>query len=235
MDLVVNINNTDVVITSSPLIEHSESNGLLGMLDILLSRDENGNYKANFYDYASLVTMELELNQSKTYFDPVFKHQIDDGWYTYVRIPVYQSSSPLNEPYISYVQSNDQYAFEDPKTSTVIKINNGFTELFTDPQVSAILKGENTGTIEFFAYGTLNECVMNMQRKYILSNPCNKTMCDDDDKSHRDYLFVAANVVHWLIEKGEYAEATRILDALRGCKGICNNNKNISNYSCNCN
>lgn len=235
MDLVVNINNTDVVITSSPLMENSGSNGLLGMLDILLSRGADGSYKAFFYGYASLVTMELELNQQKTYFDPVFKHAVDDGWYTYARIPVYQDSSPLYEPFISHDQSKDQYYFIDPQHSSHVMINNGFTELFTDPQMSSILKGENTGTIEFFAYGALNECVMNMQRKYILSNPCNKIMCDDDNKSHRDYLFIAVNVVHWLASKGEYAEAERILEALQGCKGICNNNNKINNYSCNCN
>lgn len=235
MDLVVNMNNTDVVITSSPLMEYSGNKGLLGMLDILLSRDENGKYKANFHGYASLVTMELELNQPKTYFDPVFKHTVDDGWYTYVRIPVYQDTSSLNEPFISCNQAKEEYYFINNEHSSSIKIDNGFTELFTNPEMSVILNDDNTGTIEFFAYGTLNECVMNLQRKYILSNPCNKTMCDDNDKSHRDYLFIAVNVIHWLAEKGEYAEATRILDALRGCKGICNNNKNISNYSCNCN
>lgn len=217
MDLVVNINNTDVVITSSPLMEYSGSKSLLGMLDILFSRGADGSYNTFFHGYASLVTMELELNQPKTYFDPVFKHAVDDGWYTYVRIPVYQSTVSINDPIITYDQSTDQFIFTNANHGIVVNMKD-LSEIFTNPEISVILEGENTGTIEFFAYGELNECVMNMQRKYILGNPCNKTMCDDEDKPHRDYLFIAVNVVHWLAEKGEYAEAARILGALRGCK-----------------
>lgn len=234
MDLVVNINNTDVVITSSPLMENSGSEGLLGMLDILLSRGADGSYKAFFYGYASLVTMELELNQQKTYFDPVFKHHVDDGWYTYARIPIFQSTVSMDDPVITYDQSTEKYIYVDQEHDVAVQLND-FSEIFTNSEISKMFESDNAGTIEFFAYSQLNECVLNMQRKYILSNPCNKTMCDDDNKSHRDYLFIAVNVVHWLASKGEYAEAARILDALQGCKGICNNNKNISNYSCNCN
>ena len=234
MDLVVNINNTDVVITSSPLMEHSGNEDLFGMMDILFSRDQNGNYKTIFKSYASLVTMELELNQSKTYFDPVFKHHVDDGWYVYVRIPIFKSTVSMDDPIMTYDQDAEKYIYVHKQYETSITLKD-FSEIFTNSEISKVLESDNAGTIEFFAYGQLNECVLNMQRKYILSNPCNKTICDDDDKSHRDYLFISVNVVHWLAEKGEYAEAERILEALRGCKGICNNNKNISNYSCNCN
>lgn len=234
MDLVVNINNTDVVITSKPLMEYSGSKGLLGMMDMLFSRDQNGNYKTIFHSYASLVTMELELNQLKTYFDPVFKHHVDDGWYTYARIPIFQSTVSMNDPVITYDQSTEEYIYVDQEHDVSVKLND-FSEIFTNSEISKVLESDNAGTIEFFAYGQLNECVLNMQRKYILGNPCNKTICDDNDKSHRDYLFIAVNVVQWLANKGEYAEAERILDALQGCKGICNNNKNINNYSCNCN
>ena len=57
----------------------------------------------------------------------------------------------------------------------------------------------------------------------------------DVDYFSRDFLWMTLNVMDYLIERGQFNEAQRILEAINYCGGFCNNIKNDNKSMCGCN
>lgn len=102
--------------------------------------------------------------------------------------------------------------------------------------------------IDIFYTGYLQECYINHCRELFDSLMANcKPNCrpKDLDSFARDFLWMTLNVIDYLIERGQFYEAQRILEQINYCGGFCNNvntndesvcgcNKTVTRSSCGC-
>lgn len=89
-----------------------------------------------------------------------------------------------------------------------------------------------------FTYDHLKECLVKRSEK-ILSKVCS-TKCpekDNDDYYIRDVLWMAINVLQYLLDQGSYFEALHFLNTIKGCGNVCpEETKKCGNHvpSCGC-
>lgn len=96
-------------------------------------------------------------------------------------------------------------------------------------------------TTELYTFSVCNlmTCFYNVCKE-LLNNlcpaNCNKTSAYSDLIYERDILWMALNVIKYLLEKGSYFEALRILDQITDCTGFCNNtnSSNSGGSGCGC-
>lgn len=89
-----------------------------------------------------------------------------------------------------------------------------------------------------FSICRLHNCLENKLRTYIFDTlktcgqypECNKDSYGDHI---RNFLFSTVFILRQLICQERYAEATRILDSINNCNGICEDTRSNSN-KCNC-
>lgn len=84
---------------------------------------------------------------------------------------------------------------------------------------------------EIFTYCKLKKCLVNLQRKTLLSlGTCNS----NDDIYNRDFLLSALYVLDYLKDTNNYSEGQRIIEVLTTCGGfLCEENSSINN-NCGC-
>lgn len=101
--------------------------------------------------------------------------------------------------------------------------------------------------IDIFYTGYLQECYINHCKELFNSLMANcQPNCKPKnvDTFSRDFLWMTLNVIDYLIERGQFFEAQRILESVNYCGGFCNNtnnnesvcgcNKTVSRSSCGC-
>lgn len=89
-----------------------------------------------------------------------------------------------------------------------------------------------------FTTYNLQECFYNINRD-IFSKLCPKS-CDKDKYQtliyERDLAWMGINIIKYLLDLGQFYEASSILEQLEGCSGICNNRtKENRSRNCGCN
>lgn len=92
--------------------------------------------------------------------------------------------------------------------------------------------------IDIFYTGYLQECYINHCRSLFnnLMTHCRPNCKPKDvDYFSRDFLWMTLNVMDYLIERGQFNEAQRILEEINYCGGFCNNIKNDDKSMCGCN
>lgn len=91
--------------------------------------------------------------------------------------------------------------------------------------------------VDIFYTGYLQECYINHCRGLF-----NKLMahCRPDckpkeaDSFPRDFLWMTLNVMDYIIQRGQFLEAQRILEEINYCGGFCNNTKKDDKSMCGC-
>jgi hypothetical protein len=120
---------------------------------------------------------------------------------------------------------------------------NGLQEVKTNADLNLIFANKTECdaalvTKPIFSICRLHNCLENKLRSYIFDTlktcgqypECNKDSYDD---YIRNFLFSTIFILRQLICQERYAEATRILDSINNCNGICEDTRSNSN-KCNC-
>ena len=140
------------------------------------------------------------------------------------------SEMDLNSYNIVYYVDNDKImkyikgAVEEVDINEILEVN----EL-----VTTIIKGvKNT-----FQLCHLMKCFYKLCSNLLTQLPerCPSKFEDLDNlRQYRDIFWMAINVIKYLLERGQYLEASRILENITQCNQICGNNEKITLKSCNC-
>lgn len=85
----------------------------------------------------------------------------------------------------------------------------------------------------------LNKCYISLCQQIFLSagfNECNKRNTIDSDLIYRrDLVWMTINVVKYMVELNQLAEAQRIIERTSGCNGLCKNEfKQYVEHDCKC-
>ena len=115
----------------------------------------------------------------------------------------------------------------------------------TDEKVTIeeILNIDTSGTTiskinkEYVSICFLYKCYLNLCKQILssqINTTCKKQLNISDLIYKRDLAWSAINVVKYLVEFRQLDEATRIIDQITQCNGICQNTTR-SNYGCGCN
>lgn len=93
----------------------------------------------------------------------------------------------------------------------------------------------------YFKLCLLKKCYINICKQIfdqVNSVECNKPKLDPYLIYKRDLLWSAINVIEFMVGRGEYKEAERLLERIMGCNGLCDSHCNKSHLkehtSCNC-
>ena len=91
--------------------------------------------------------------------------------------------------------------------------------------------------IDLFYTGYLQECYINHCKELFNSLMAHcRPNCKPKDVDYfpRDFLWMTLNVMDYLIERGQFNEAQRILEEINYCGGFCNNIKSNDKSMCGC-
>ncbi len=89
-------------------------------------------------------------------------------------------------------------------------------------------------TIDTFYTGNLMQCYINYCKKLFdnLINKCRNSL-NNDDMYARDFIWMTLNIIDYLVQFEQYAEAERIIEEFNTCGGFCNQSS-LSNKSHGC-
>lgn len=113
----------------------------------------------------------------------------------------------------------------------------------TEVSVRELLERNIEGTtiqkcqIDVFYTGFLQECYINYCKDLFNSLMAHcKPNCKpkEADSFPRDFLWMTLNVIDYLVERGQFNEAQRILEEIDYCGGFCNNTKSNDKSMCGC-
>lgn len=163
----------------------------------------------------------------------------DDGLFMYYCLQVKTKES--------LIRNNPQIDLSIPVYCDYINgrwvLYNGDEIVDTNEKLSVILENKTEDNVGFaikpiFSICHLHKCLEDKLRANIFDTlkTCDQyPMCNKDsyDDFIRNFLFSTVFILRQLICQERYAEATRILDSINRCEGICNNTR--SNFNkCNC-
>lgn len=82
----------------------------------------------------------------------------------------------------------------------------------------------------------LQECFYKYAKNYLSSICTDKCAKDEVETRNRDIIWMAINVIQYLLDLGRYFEAQKILEDINKCTGLCHNNSFLSErINCGCN
>ena len=156
--------------------------------------------------------------------------------------------------YCLQIKTKSTLLAEDPSMDLSIRVYcdfvdgnwvlyNGFDIVDTNDDLNLIFENKTEDdaglvTKPIFSICRLHNCLETKLRSYIFDTlktcgqypECNKDSYDD---YIRNFLFSTVFILRQLICQERYAEATRILDSINNCNGICEDTRSNSN-KCNC-
>lgn len=91
--------------------------------------------------------------------------------------------------------------------------------------------------IDIFYTGYLQECYINHCKELLngLMKHCRPNCTAKEvDVFPRDFLWMTINVLDYLVERGQFNEAQRILEEINYCGGFCNSSSNNVKSVCGC-
>lgn len=138
--------------------------------------------------------------------------------------------------------------YYDTNTSNYMKYDSGkimlasLEEILEINAIPPIDPTELTTTIirnskSTFCLCKLRECFYQICKKLLQAFPvkCPDQLSDISEwQYYRDIIWMAINVIKYLLEKEQYYEAQRILEEITYCGSICNNLDTVQKYSSNC-
>lgn len=156
---------------------------------------------------------------------------------------------PTNE-WFNYVKERDinhfdEYSivyFFDLETERFFKYNKG---VLSTIEIQEILEVniEATNLVESISYTFemchIKECFFKLCKHLLENMPCECVNAKDfsDEILNRDIIWMAINVIVYLLEQRQYYKAQSILEQIETCWGICNNLDNKIKgvgYDCGC-
>lgn len=156
--------------------------------------------------------------------------------------------------YCLQIKTKSTLLAEDPSMDLSIRVYcdfvdgnwilyNGFDIVDTNEKLNLVFENKTEDdaglvTKPIFSICRLHNCLETKLRSYIFDTlktcgqypECNKDSYDD---YIRNFLFSTVFILRQLICQERYAEATRILDSINNCNGICEDTRSNSN-KCNC-
>lgn len=170
-----------------------------------------------------------------------------DGWFTvyylvlptkewFIKTQSNQSSVDILGIYdlIYFTQNNSVYKY-NPKTQEIDEVLDLSEILEINPTNTTISITKQ----DYISICFLTKCYINLCQQIFESRgliQCqNKNNIDDELIYKRDLVWMALNVIKYMVECNQLYEAERIIELLHSCNGVCNNEKtNTNNYGCGC-
>ena len=186
------------------------------VLPIIVIQNDKGDIK---YSFSNQITIDI------------------DGKYTvyYILIPTakYARSIPdvAKNVYTNFYYTDGEYIYN--KTGTKEDIDILVQNVISGTTISRDSK-------EVVSIGNMYECYINLCKQIfnnrMFTSCFAKSNIDSELIYKRDIVWMAINVINYLVEKDELEEAARYIQIIQGCNGICSNNsiKNDRYEGCGC-
>ena len=187
------------------------------------------NYNNNYvYVYVLQLNKSDELitriaTKENEYEEVIFDLGLD-GFYTLTTLKV-----PKDSTKEYYFRDGKIYHMQEEVDLTLLlEINPEFSGLSIEHEY-------------YFQTCRLRKCYINICKQIfdqVHSVECNRPPIDPNLSYKRDLLLAAIFIIEFMVEKGQYKEAERLLERIMGCNGLCNNQCNgahkDSDIPCNC-
>lgn len=237
--------NIDVIINSNCQIQVSDTS-------TYLDEGFSGTVKGKF-KFSETVTIDVLQHNKSTgaeYRDPVFTTHDTlksvtvpiefDGWFDAVHIVLPSAEwfdressksegSALNLYNLVYFSDGKNiYKYIGGKV-TQVSINDIAQVNTVDTTISRTSK-------EFVSICLLKKCFANICQQIFNSrefSSCKSNNVDSELTYKRDLVWMAINIIKYLTECEQLAEAERIIEVMQSCNGVCNN-QTISTNGCGC-
>lgn len=249
MDLVINICNEKqctVAITDTTIVGEG---GYLPASSTAIVK--------NRFRYQDTVSIDvLQLNKStgveiqhslftkrNNEINPVKLPVTFDGWFTICHIVLPNEdwfNNELNKSQSSAISLYDTVYYSDG-----YKIYKYIDNKSTEASIEEVINRNSEGTTislikkNYISVCFLKKCYVNLCQQLFNSNILNE--CSNFSKNNcetifqRDLVWMALNVIQYLTELNQLAEAERIIEQLgRGCNGLCKNTNTIPKSGCGC-
>lgn len=213
----------------------------------------NAIYTVSSSGEETLIQNEVNVHKDKIIDESIFEMPTDgiykiihmiiptDEWLDYV---IKRDPGALDVYHSIYVYSLEMSAFikYNPEDSTYSPVNiqellevNACPPQDTFEKTTTLIKDDKTT----FNICHISECYYLLCKNLFdaLTAKCAyNTNNNKLDIYNRDLIWMSINIIKYLLEKGQYFEAQRILERVTFCGTICkqvlSNNKNISNCGC---
>lgn len=217
----------------------------------------NSNYGTFRYsDTLSIDVLQLNKTTGTQLLNPVYSLHEDkltpvtlpvsfDGWFKiqHIVLPTKEWFDREQEKgELSIVRFYEGVYYSDGKK--VYKYYNGQSTI-TDLDEVIERNTENTTihryTEDYVSICFLRKCYINLCQQIFNSrafDKCwNKNKIDSELVFKRDLVWMAINVIKYMVEFNQFAEAARLIERLTSCNGLCQNMSSTSNKSigCGCN
>lgn len=166
-----------------------------------------------------------------------------DGWFTVCHIVIPNKQwfdAELNKTSNSALGLYDAVYYSDG-INIYKYINNNSEIVPIDEVINRNTEGTTISIVtkNYVSVCFLRKCYINLCQQ--LFNGHINSKCFDKNKDNcdlvfqRDLVWMALNVIEYLTELNQLAEAERIIEQLRGCNGLCNSNLEIApKQGCGC-
>ena len=200
----------------------------------------------NKIDNSSTIYNLYDMNSDADYYRYVLNYKTDrDGWYTINHLYIYSWFYFLRILEQKYLVDGDYYVYnngysepEIPADWTVpyqkfarITMSNKEAvnmEVIDDPNLIYYALSNPTliGIQEdIFCISRLEECFYNYVKDIFYNKLFTKCGRQEDEKfRNRDMVWMALELIKYLIKECKYYEAQRILEMIDTCNSFCNNN-----------
>ena len=211
--------------------------------------------KFRYSDTVSIDVLQLNKSTGQQIQNPVFtirdskintvQLQISfDGWFTICHI-VIPSKQWFNKEYEKKADSalglyNTVYYSDGAKIYKYI--NNEITEVSIEELINRNIEDTTISIVkkDYVSVCFLRKCYVNLCQQLFNSNiisECSNNRKDNCDLIfQRDLIWMALNVIQYMTELNQLAEAERIIEQLgRGCNGLCKQTfEQLSKSGCGC-
>lgn len=176
-----------------------------------------------------------------THLDENYYQAESDGYYQiyHLILPVYNENFGNGDNFKKLLKEEEFVYYSAAYEKNLVTF---YKYYYNDEKVvkesistECMLKVCNLTVLDTFVICNLTDCYISLS-KSILNN-CNFRCIQDNDEDatfKRDFVWMTLNVIKYLVEKGDYLEAERILEKVNYCGGFCNNTSSSSSSGCNC-
>lgn len=209
---------------------------------------QKGQFKES--DTAPMVLLYLNTMNDPSIKSITFSKDVPvkfDGWFTvyYVVLPTKewfrnalkaQSQVDVLGVYNSvyYADGNKVYKY-NPTTQETVRV----VDIQEIIEINPINTTISTISKDYVSICFLSKCYINLCQQIFesrgLTQCWNKNNIDSELVYKRDLVWMAINVIKYMVECGQLYEAERIIELLHSCNGVCSDKKVISNdRGCGC-
>lgn len=221
-------------------------------LSTYLSEDDTA-FKKGFFrksDTASMTILYLNSIDNPEIKSTHFNTEVPiefDGWFTvnYIVLPTKEwvnqmISSSSQADFLGvyeqvYYLDNEQVFKYNPKTKQTVLVTDLQEILEVNPISTTISKISK----ELTSVCLLQKCYVNLCKQIFdergFSQCWNKNNIDSELIYKRDLVWMALNVIKYMVECNQLYEAERIIELMHSCNGVCGDKKTRNNVSgCGC-